>query len=1182
MDRKWQICSVLTVLLLLFQGCPFNVDKEEIKPFPYVIFDSDAGVLPQPNDLSVQSLVAGLTAAPTNAFEELIANYLSLYLKCNYESCNGQPQTGGWDPNAKITIPVQGKVNESTVAPNTIRVLDVTALLGEIAKARASGTEAGKVTITASNLLTRLDKYTATVTHDTTTDRSTIAIVPPNDPAKVYDGWTMGHRYLVLVTKEVKGTNDLSVIGGQAFNFMKSPTPLFINGVQQVSSLVDEKTAMTLEAARSGFVDMLNYLATDAAGNEKIARSDYGAFFFFTVRSQGIARNDLATQDIPTPNNAVINPTTGKVAFPVCGKSCESGQVCQFQAGVPTCVATNTSCDPACSKQGYACVGGSCVKRTDTDDYVFSYLNTFDGFSATSALTVHFDVEIDLATLEGNFKVVDVTDPNAPVEVPGWITAWDQAFLALNVVPPSRLTPGHSYFIYFTNGVKDKSGNPLLPSSSTGILRLSRSLVAEKDGKTVSTVPLVPDKTDADKANLLLVESLRKMYDGYFSAVEKASILDDRNKTVSFWAFSIGKYFEAQFNPAVPSPSLNPFPSVLFLDQAPCKDPLKSAAECDKAEDKNAHFGKVNLPLIGDAVTKQLIAGLNTLDGFSPLLPIVMPVSQDVDQSSLTTWDGNPANLSVPNAIAVNIGSVFPDPGQSPKKLEKTTLAVTYRKTSAAILFQPPLTDPMEPKSYYIMGLQEGVMSDETTPQKLNASPIFHMARGTGTLVDDDPLTPDTDETVWKTPLWDPQTNTSLVRAVENPTSARSLELLRQQYTRMLNLIRVLDNRLDPTKVVLISVHKVMSIAEELQGLRAYIFGTLTTVTATGTVGTDYTSLSAYTTADLGGVILDGTFKALVLTGAPDPLTGAAAFEVGTDGLPAQKTATDLKYVASLPSGTGPFPVVIYQHDYQRNKMDLFTVANDLAKRGYAAIAIDLPYHGDRKSGGNDGDLWLGLNPFGMRDSIRQAALDHGQLLRALTAINTQTGSKLDVGKVFLLGVGYGSVVGTLSCGLEPSIRACGLNTVGGFLSQIFLNAPNPIYQAEIFASLSLVGIQPGTAAFEQLVVLFQTALDRGDPLNWARYLEREPLTDSLTLQKNPEKPTVFQTAKGDDLIPAAFGSAMMGAASKGQNSNIKLTEYNTCHAFLVDPSKCTTDADAATDRDNALGEILDLFDANK
>lgn len=41
-----------------------------------------------------------------------------------------------------------------------------------------------------------------------------------------------------------------------------------------------------------------------------------------------------------------------------------------------------------------------------------------------------------------------------------------------------------------------------------------------------------------------------------------------------------------------------------------------------------------------------------------------------------------------------------------------------------------------------------------------------------------------------------------------------------------------------------------------------------------------------------------------------------------------------------------PYPVVIFQHGYQRNRLDITTLANSFAKHGYATIGIDAPEHG--------------------------------------------------------------------------------------------------------------------------------------------------------------------------------------------------------------------------------------------
>jgi hypothetical protein len=59
----------------------------------------------------------------------------------------------------------------------------------------------------------------------------------------------------------------------------------------------------------------------------------------------------------------------------------------------------------------------------------------------------------------------------------------------------------------------------------------------------------------------------------------------------------------------------------------------------------------------------------------------------------------------------------------------------------------------------------------------------------------------------------------------------------------------------------------------------------------------------------------------------------------------------DIAFLATLPAGVPadePVPVVIFGHGLVTDRRFVLTISGELAQRGFAAIAIDLPYHGER------------------------------------------------------------------------------------------------------------------------------------------------------------------------------------------------------------------------------------------
>lgn len=124
----------------------------------------------------------------------------------------------------------------------------------------------------------------------------------------------------------------------------------------------------------------------------------------------------------------------------------------------------------------------------------------------------------------------------------------------------------------------------------------------------------------------------------------------------------------------------------------------------------------------------------------------------------------------------------------------------------------------------------------------------------------------------------------------------------------------------------------------------------------------------------LAGVerVIEGT---LSLPNVLDPVTRRA--------LPSGEYRTDeVKFVMTIPQPelTGEsVPVVIFVHAITVDRRFMLTVAGELAQRGFASIAIDLPYHGDRTA---CVDTSLIALPNYMPQELRELTGFHGDMIR--------------------------------------------------------------------------------------------------------------------------------------------------------------------------------------------------------
>ncbi len=224
-------------------------------------------------------------------------------------------------------------------------------------------------------------------------------------------------------------------------------------------------------------------------------------------------------------------------------------------------------------------------------------------------------------------------------------------------------------------------------------------------------------------------------------------------------------------------------------------------------------------------------------------------------------------------------------------------------------------------------------------------------------------------------------------------------------------------------------------------------------------------------------------------------------------------------FICCLPSTAKPpggYPTVIYQHGLGRNKKDVLRVADVLCSRGFAVIGIDLWYHGDlaillspppnlatlpTEPNANP-NLETGrgfINPGnlrGTRDNIRQSATN---LLYLSFAIASGQG-ELDAGSAGpelaplptgnfprFLGHSLGGIVGGVYSAVDAVHRRGVLSVSGGRLTELLLASNNrgQALRDQLFAASNGV-LVPGSAAFDQFILIAQTVLDDADPINYA------------------------------------------------------------------------------------------------
>ncbi|MFK8013291.1 MAG: Ig-like domain-containing protein [Marinicellaceae bacterium] len=222
------------------------------------------------------------------------------------------------------------------------------------------------------------------------------------------------------------------------------------------------------------------------------------------------------------------------------------------------------------------------------------------------------------------------------------------------------------------------------------------------------------------------------------------------------------------------------------------------------------------------------------------------------------------------------------------------------------------------------------------------------------------------------------------------------------------------------------------------------------------------------------------------------------------------------------------WPIVIFQHGITRNRTDMLAIADAMASVGYAVIAQDLPLHGivdptspfynsgflnpaarertfdlDLDQDGvidSSGSYTINLqNLLVSRDNFRQGVADLFSLSATIPTIDLDGDSNpdFDGSRIGFVSQSLGSMVGITFLALEDTVKTAVLSVPGGGIARL-LDA-SPTFGPTIRAGLSAAGVEAGTPAYDQFMVITQTVVDSGDPLNYGAFTS---LTNSVLVHE--------------------------------------------------------------------------------
>jgi cephalosporin-C deacetylase-like acetyl esterase len=219
----------------------------------------------------------------------------------------------------------------------------------------------------------------------------------------------------------------------------------------------------------------------------------------------------------------------------------------------------------------------------------------------------------------------------------------------------------------------------------------------------------------------------------------------------------------------------------------------------------------------------------------------------------------------------------------------------------------------------------------------------------------------------------------------------------------------------------------------------------------------------------------------------------------------------------SVPRGSGKFPCIIFLHGYGGSKEDMLPASGLIAAEGYAILAIDAEYHGERME---EGKALYSPNLEESRNGIIQTIID---LRRAVDYLETR--GEIDSSRIGYVGGSMGGILGGIFIGVEPRIKAAALLVAGGNMSLMIMESMHAAIPA-IREYLAESGIS---------YIELQELLDPVDPINF--------------IANFSPRPVVFHLGKYDRVVPAEAGEQLYEAAGEPK----QIYWYDSGHDIPLD-----------------------------
>lgn len=642
-------------------------------------------------------------------------------------------------------------------------------------------------------------------------------------------------------------------------------------------------------------------------------------------------------------------------------------------------------------------------------EFTRDYLNTLNGFP-TSAIASTKVQDLDPRSVnERTVVFIDLYAGTPLAKKPVTPTiAYNETTDLINLIPPvdpntglPAWPKGGRYAVALIggeNGLKTNGGNPVIGSSTWAFASSVKPLVTCEDLTSPDCAPateIIPStKTEpaerlADQTrSALRLEQLRRGYAPLIEGLVTKGF--KREDVVLLWTFSVLNQPEATINLAANArlPLIIPFPNDLLRVPATATAPAR-----------------LNFPVPAqDGLQKQLFTGLNTLDGFSTTGPTVSENGDAhgvLDGTQFRTAADGPAPRVDASSLAAGVKffklsnlDKSTQPDVSPCLVEKTGDCGTSVGTAGVVAVPQQLqirpNAPLDGATQY--GAVLTTELKDTQGRKVAPATAFALMRLAN------PVAVGGKSTISSVP----------------DSLAAALEPVRAAHKPYFDALEKAG--LKRSQIALGWTFTTQSTTSVLQALHALPTAFASPTAPNYVVPTTAQVKAVMSAAGLPSDSIGPIFE--VQANSPFLLTGPS------DTLnPAEARASRYPFMLFLPATAAPasgYPVLVFGHGLTSNRTSVLGVANKLTAAGYAVVAMDAVYHGERTScvgsatvlgtTGTVGDDGACADPATQRCETNRGSVSYGRCV-----------ARLEVNRADCSAATRGPVPGDLFCSTTTS-----------------------------------------------------------------------------------------------------------------------------------------------------------------